>query len=204
MKYNPDIHHRHSIRLPNYDYSAEGLYFITICTHKKECLFGHIENEEMILNDAGRMVGRWYYEIENKFSNIKCLEMVVMPNHFHCIIQIKSPNTTEQNKNTNCRGRPACLPSCSVDTEQNKNTEIQGAHAGAPLHRVVQWFKTMSTNDYINGVKNHGWHTFDGKFWQRNYYEHIIRNDKAYQKILDYIGENPLKWNDDELNPKQN
>ena len=93
--YNPDIHHRRSIRLKGYDYSQAGLYFITICTQNRACLFGEIRrgehigssNNAMILNDAGKMVEHWYYELQNKFHDIKCHEMVVMPNHFHCIIE---------------------------------------------------------------------------------------------------------------------
>jgi hypothetical protein len=86
-QYNPHIHHRRSIRLKGYDYSQAGLYFITICVQNRERLFGHIKNGQMILNDAGMMVMKWYQELENKFSDIRCHEMMVMPNHFHCIVE---------------------------------------------------------------------------------------------------------------------
>ncbi|MDI9311558.1 MAG: transposase, partial [Limnohabitans sp.] len=72
-------------------------------------------------------------------------------------------------------------------------------HIGSHLHRVVQWFKTMTTNEYIRGVKNLGWPPFDGKLWQRNYYEHIIRNKQSYQTISKYINNNPAKWADDKF-----
>jgi REP element-mobilizing transposase RayT len=96
MKYNSKVHHRRSIRLKNYDYSQEGAYFITICTQNRECLFGEIHLDvgadlcvcpNMILNDAGKMIEKWYFELENKFLDFKCDESVIMPNHFHCIIQ---------------------------------------------------------------------------------------------------------------------
>ena len=87
MVYNPQKHHRRTIRLKGYDYSQAGLYFITICTKNRACLFGEIENGSMILNDAGRMVEKWYAELENKYPGKCCHEMVVMPNHFHCIIR---------------------------------------------------------------------------------------------------------------------
>ena len=104
MSYNPEIHHRRSIRLKGYDYSQEGLYFITICVQDRECLFGEIvvgastqgcpisDSEihvykQMIMNDAGKMVERWYCELENKYPDKRCHEMVIMPNHFHCIIE---------------------------------------------------------------------------------------------------------------------
>ncbi|MEN9911619.1 MAG: hypothetical protein RI956_63 [Pseudomonadota bacterium] len=88
MKYNPEIHHRQSLRLKGYDYSSCGLYFITICVQDRQCLFGHIENKTMVLNDAGSMIETWYFELTNKFQHLKCHEMIIMPNHFHCIIEI--------------------------------------------------------------------------------------------------------------------
>ena len=78
-------------------------------------------------------------------------------------------------------------------------SDILGEHIGSPLHRVVGWFKTMTTNEYIRGVKTLGWKRFDGKLWQRNYYEHIIRNEKSFETISDYIIDNPAKWNQDKL-----
>jgi REP element-mobilizing transposase RayT len=83
--------------------------------------------------------------------------------------------------------------------QPNPTDGNMGEHAGPPLHRVVQWFKTMTTNEYIRGVKNHGWPLFDGKLWQRNYYEHIIRTPASHEKIADYIIHNPTKWQDDSL-----
>jgi len=87
MKYNSDIHHRRSIRLNGYDYSQTGLYFITICTQNRLCLFGEIKNWEMILNDAGMMIDKWWNELKHKYRNIKLHEQIIMPNHFHGIVQ---------------------------------------------------------------------------------------------------------------------
>ena len=89
MKYNPQIHNRRSIRLKGYDYSRQGLYYITICVQNRLCLFGEIVNGEMILNDAGQMVEQWYFELENKYPDKKCHDLIVMPNHIHCIIENK-------------------------------------------------------------------------------------------------------------------
>jgi putative transposase len=181
MKYNPEIHKRKSIRLKGYDYSQAGLYFITICCQNRECLFGNIGrgepmcSPEMVLNDAGKMVEKWYYELMNKFPDIKCDEMIVMPNHFHCIIENVGMAVGENEK------------------------PILGEHVGSPLHAVVRWFKTMTTNEYIRGVKNLGWTQFDGKLWQRNYYEHIIRNEQSYHTISNYIINNPAKWQEDKF-----
>ncbi|HTN69062.1 MAG TPA: transposase, partial [Dysgonamonadaceae bacterium] len=78
---------------------------------------------------------------------------------------------------------------------------MMGEHIGSPLQAVVQWFKTMTTNEYIRNVKSNDWKRFDGKLWQRNYWEHIIRNEKSYQNISEYIINNPTKWIADKLNP---
>ncbi len=179
MPYNPQIHHRKSIRLKGYDYSQAGLYFITICTQNRECLFGNIINGEMILNAAGKMVNHWYYELQNKFNDIKCHAMVVMPNHFHCIVE---------NVGADLRVCP------------NNADDILGEHIGSPLRDVIRWFKTMTTNNYMRGVKQQDWIPFDGKLWQRNYWEHIIRNPNEYQRIAQYIINNPQQWENDRLN----
>jgi REP element-mobilizing transposase RayT len=88
-KYNPEGHHRRSIRLPGTDYSQSGAYFVTLCTQNRACLFGEIRNGKMELNDAGQMVMKWYDELENKFSDITNDECFCMPNHFHGIVLIK-------------------------------------------------------------------------------------------------------------------
>lgn len=186
-KYNPHFHHRRSIRLKGYDYAQAGLYFITICVQNREHLFGQIIEGEMLLNDAGQMVKKWYDELENKFSDIKCHAMIVMPNHFHCIVE-----------NVGAVGADLRV---SPDVIAHSN-DIEGEHVDSPLHRVVQWFKTMTTNEYIRGVKTLGWQPFNGKLWQRNYYEHIIRNENAYHRISEYIINNPVKWSEDKFYAK--
>ena len=79
------------------------------------------------------------------------------------------------------------------------SSTILGEHIGSPLHRVMQWFSTMSTNEYIRNVKSNNWDRFDGKLWQRNYWEHIIRNEKSHQRISKYIINNPKNWDDDKF-----
>jgi len=183
MPYNPQIHHRRSIRLKGYDYSQEGLYFITICTQDRECLFGEItrNGKEQIpvmqVNEAGIMIEQWYWKLEEKYPDKRCHEMVVMPNHFHCIIE----NIREE----------------LHDDSPKYGPDNQRLHATA--NDAVDWFKTMTTNAYIRGVKEHGWQRFNGKLWQRNYWEHIIRDERAYENISHYIQNNPIKWGDDKL-----
>ena len=206
MTYNPDKHHRRSIRMKGYDYSQAGLYFITICTQNRACLFGKIENGVMILNDAGRMVEKWFYELGNKYPDKCCHEMVVMPNHFHCIIENKTLGamtldnaTTGAHVGAPLRGRPENVP--ENDEPQRPKTQygIDNKKYGATIGDAMDWFKTMTTNKYIRGVKQCGWQPFDGKLWQRNYWEHIIRNEMSYFKISDYILSNPTKWDNDAL-----
>ena len=180
MPYDNKRHHRRSIRLKGYDYSQAGAYFVTICTQDRECLFGEIVDGKMVLNDAGRMICRWYSELENKYPDIRCDEFICMPNHIHFVI-------------INV-GADLCVRPC-VETSKT------GEHAGSPLRTVVQWFKTMTTNEYIRGVKQHGWTPFSGKLWQRNYYEHIVRNEHEMNRIREYIVNNPLKWETDQDNP---
>ncbi len=193
-KYNPQKHHRKSIRLHGCDYSQAGLYFVTICCQNRYHLFGKIENGKMILNDAGRMIEKWYYKTVEKYPNIRCLEMVVMPNHFHCIWQIVDVDVG---------ANPRVCPKQPIHDKhvrgEHMGSDILGEHMGSPLHRVVQWFKTMTTNEYIRGVKYMNWTPFDKKMWQRNYYEHIIRNQKSYQNIAEYIINNPINWEKDKF-----
>ncbi len=220
--YNPSVHHRQSIRLKGYDYSQQGLYFVTICVRSRLCLFGEIKDGEMILNDAGIMIYKWYVELENKFNDIKCLEHVVMPNHFHFIIEntgvnvgadlcVRPERNTERNTGQNTERntgqntgqnteRNTGQTRRSAPTDEN-NSNILGDHKGSSLYNVIQWFKTMSTNEYIRNVKSNNWQRFDEKLFQRNYYEHIIRDEKSYFTIADYIINNPKNWNADSINP---
>lgn len=192
-KYNPKIHNRKSIRLKGYDYSQAGLYFITICLKNRACLFGDITDGEMQLNDAGEMVKKWYCELENKFPDIKCREMIIMPNHFHAIIENVAPAGADLSV---CPNTP---PNESRPLAERNQL---GEHVGSPLYRVVQWFKTMTTNEYIRGVKTENWPRFNGKLWQRNYWDIIIRNEKSNSRISNYIINNPAKWQEDKFSHK--
>ena len=200
MTCNPNIHHRRSIRLKGYDYSKAGLYFITICVQNRECLFSNVVNDETILNDAGQMIVEWYYELENKYPDKICHEMVVMPNHFHCIIEnthVADANIMDTNVGASPRGRPI------VDDRGHTKYGPKNQKYNASIGDAMDWFKTMTTNEYIRGVKNHNWKRFDKKLWQKNYWEHIIRKDGEYNRISDYIIQNPTKWLNDKFNPNK-
>lgn len=154
MIYDPEKHHRRSIRLKGYDYSQPGAYFVTICTYNRLCLFGDVIDEEINLNDAGRMVWKWWNELDNKYRHIQPDRAVVMPKHFHGIILIHDDSHV---------GVPLCVhPNMDklTHTIQNDKKGYSGRmgqpHRVAPtttLGGIVDWFKTMTTNAYIRGVK---------------------------------------------------
>jgi REP element-mobilizing transposase RayT len=197
MKYDPEKHHRRSIRLQGYDYAKPGGYFITVVAHRRECLFGEIADARMQLNAAGQMVEKWWLELEHKFPAVSTGTYVVMPNHFHGVIVI---NDVPVGADLRVGPGVSKEDGAHVETE-GAHAEDRGAHVGAPLPVIVQWFKTMTTNEYIRGVKQLGWPAFDGKLWQRNYYEHIIRNDDDANRIHQYIESNPAGWAGDGENP---
>jgi Transposase IS200 like. len=130
------------------------------------------------------MVEKWCLELMNKFPFVKIDTHVVMPNHFHGIITVGAALC----------GRP--------EQEKGRTNKEEGQpHRVAPtLGKIVNWFKTMTTNEYLRQVKQN-WHSFKGKLWQRNYYEHIIRDENELNHIREYINNNPLRWDRDELNP---
>ena len=259
--YNPNIHHRKSIRLKGYDYSQAGLYFITICCERRGnplwLPFGEITDDKMFLNDAGKMIETEWLELTTRFPNIALHEYITMPNHFHGILQITTKhvgaplvgaqNTTptnnvgatlvvaqnnngeQNNANGNIvRASLVDAPNNNITTTNNKTTTIDNKRAttrvapttdgtgeimaghpqGVPQRSPVtnktvgdmmDAFKSITTVQYINGVKTMGWSRFDGKLWQRNYHEHIIRDEKSYHTISEYIINNPANWNADKF-----
>ena len=191
-KYNPNIHHRRSIRLKGYDYSQKGLYFVTICTQNRLELFGEINNGEMILNDAGKMIKKIWNNIPHDLPNIHLHEFIIMPNHFHAIIQIVGADSISVQMNS------ISVPT-DTKNQANKRADMESAPA-ISLSTVVQSFKRHTTIVYIKMVKQNILRPFKKRIWQRNYWEHIIRNENEYQRISQYIINNPQKWQQDKFN----
>lgn len=188
---------RKSIRLKGYDYSQAGLYFVTICTQNRAHLFGNIKNGEMILNDAGKMVETEWMKLTDRYKNIQLHEYVVMPNHFHAIFQIVGA-TLVVDPNV---GQPQGIAPTPGITPTPGIAPTEGiAPTGKRLGDMVGAFKSITTVNYIRHIKTNDWPRFYGKLWQRNYWEHIIRNEFAYNRISQYIINNPLKWENDKLN----
>jgi putative transposase len=183
MPYTPETHRRRSIRLKHYDYTQTGFYFITLCVQNKESLFGEITQNDMYLNDAGKMIEAQWLALQHRFPNIQLHEYIVMPNHFHAILEVENKVVV-----THQIGRPqGCAPTVS-----NVNKSI-GDMIGA--------FKSITTVEYIHGIKTHQWQSFDGKLWQRNYWEHVIRHEQSLNDIAQYIINNPQNWEMDKLRP---
>ncbi len=184
MKYNPQIHHRKSVRLKGYNYSQEGKYFITICTKNRECFFGKIANGKMKLNNIGRIAVKYLQEIPNHFPHVEIGEFVVMPNHVHCILVVGSRVGTSPVGTRHVVSQQGRDITCDVPTNQFSKP-ISGS---VPV--IIQQYKS-SVKRWCN--KN------DHKYfqWQSRFYDHIIRDEQCYQTISNYIFNNPVKWNDD-------
>ena len=192
-KYDPQIHHRRSIRLKDYDYSKEGLYFITICSQNRVNRFGKVSdlNAAMILNEAGQMIDSEWLALVNRFPNVRLHEHVVMPNHFHGIIEIIIAPLAE----TSRISENLVL----VEERSIREREETQAETKKTIGDIIGAFKSITTAKYILGVKTLNWRPFNKKLWQRDYYEHIIRNEGELDRIANYILNNPAKWKEDKL-----
>mgnify|MGYP005831487957 CR=1 FL=1 len=213
MPYNPEKHHRRSIRLKGYDYTQAWAYFVTIGTQNRECLFGEIVNGQMVLNDAGRMIQTACDAIPEHHQGIKTDAFVIMPNHIHGIIVITDVNASASAGAGSVGASlvPAHMPGATTtgetttgatttratttgETTNGATTNGATTRVAPTVGDVIGAFKSRTTVEYIRGVATYGWTPFTGKLWQRNYYEHIIRNDESLNRIREYIRNNPTQW----------
>jgi REP element-mobilizing transposase RayT len=201
-RYDPDRHHRRSIRLKGYDYTLNGAYFITVVVQDRLCLFGEVVEGAMQLNDAGRMIASEWFALPLRFPTVQLDAFVVMPNHTHGVILIDSvgaPLVGAQLKDPPHVGAP--LVGARSDRSPG-NTKATTRVAPTPsLDEVIGAYKSLTTVEFVRGVNTLGWSSFPGKLWQRNYYEHIIRNEDDLQRIRQYIADNPACWAEDPENP---
>ena len=223
--YNPQIHHRRSIRLKGYDYSQAGLYFITICCKNRKYRFGKIENEKMILNEYGTIAYNEWIKLTERFSNFELDVFQIMPNHMHAIIALNTVgagfNPVDNNPQNNIVGA-GFNP---VHNNVEKHHKIYGQSPngqphGLPIHLtdndnwataritptigdIIGAYKSLVANECLKIWKTK-WVGANpvpimGKLWQTNYYEHIIRNQQSYHNISEYIVNNPAKWQKDKF-----
>jgi putative transposase len=193
-KFDPQKHHRRSIRLKNYDYSQEGAYYVTIVTWQREFLFGEIVNKEMMLNKVGKIVEWEWLELPKRLRYVELGAYVVMPNHFHGILFIhENVGATRQGQTMSLSGAD---PLQTVTTEGIDGSPLPRGPKPASLGAIIAQFKSRVTKRI--------WKFPEFKetpVWQRNYYEHIIRDEKDLQNKTDYIEANPLLWDEDDENP---
>jgi hypothetical protein len=227
--YNPQIHHRRSIRLKGYDYSQAGLYFITICCENRKYRFGKIKNEKMILNEYGTIAYNEWIKLTERFSNFELDVFQIMPNHMHAIIALNTVGAgfipVQNNPQNNVVGA-GFIP---VHNNPNNNVEQHhkiygqspnGQPHGLPIHTtdndnwatarvaptigdIIGAYKSLVANECLKIWKTK-WVGANpapimGKLWQTNYYEHIIRNQQSYHNISEYIVNNPAKWQKDKF-----
>lgn len=186
MKYDPQRHHRRSIRLRGFDYTQAGAYFVTVVAQQRARLFGDVVDGEMRSNDAGRVVAYTWHDLPNHVGGITLDAFVVMPNHVHGIIII-TDNVYVGAGSVGAGSEPAPTmePAPTEPTHKKR-------HA---LPEIVRQFKTFSARR-INQLRG----TPGTVVWQRNYYEHIIRNQAALERIRAYIAHNPRRWDSDREN----
>lgn len=186
MPFNPDIHHRRSIRLQDYDYSCNGAYFVTICAQNRDGCFERFEQ-------LRRIVEAQWQSIPERFPGVILDEYVIMPNHLHGIIVL-------------CRDTPrGCPDSVHLQSGHPQKTGHPNnrapARGGVPtLGDIVGSFKSLCVTDWLKTIK---FEHLDAvaKFWQSNYYEHVIRNEDEMDRVRRYIADNPLRWELDRENP---
>ncbi len=181
MKYDPRRHHRRSIRLPGYDYTQPGAYFVTICTHYREMLFGDVINGVVRLTPLGEIVRDEWFKSAKIRQNVLLHEdeFVIMPNHIHGIIWIVDGG--EDGGDVGADSRPPLL---------------QPRRTPKSLGSIIAGFKSAATKR-INVLRE----TPGRPVWQRNYYEHIIRTERALDAIRSYIQDNPVRWMLDRYHP---
>jgi len=194
MEYDPEKHHRRSTRpgrgtARRCPYSAQpGAYFVTLCTRGRACLFGHVVNGEMHLNEAGETARRCWEDIPTHFPMVELDTFVIMPNHMHGVVVI------------GCKGEASDSPvSANTRAGMADASPLRSRPNGTQprsLSAIVRNFKSVSTRRI-----NAACYAPGTPVWLRNYYEHVVRNEQELMAIREYILGNPARWDDDENNP---
>lgn len=173
-----------STRLKNWDYGSNGLYFVTICVKNRELLFGNVRNGKMKLSEIGTLAEKYWLEIPQHFPFVKLHDHVIMPNHVHGIIQIDKPDNNISNVETQ---NFASLPCGKPKLQKN-----QFGPQSKNLASIIRGFKIGVTK---NARKINPYFA-----WQSRFHDHIIRNEKSFRNISNYIQNNPKNWKTDTFN----
>jgi REP element-mobilizing transposase RayT len=214
MNYNPHDHHRRSIRLPEYDYSQLGIYFVTLCTYQRQCLFGEIHGGKMCLNQVGKLVAQEWLNSSKIRQEIELDEWIIMPNHLHGIVVITDEGVNIENQRANIGSEGTRVEGVIGKGAMGKDAMGEGAMGkGASLAPLRgdgwQRRKPKSLSSFIGGFKSSVTKRIRGlceqsnpPVWQRNFYESIVRNERQLNQIRQYILDNPQKWDDDPEKPQ--
>jgi REP element-mobilizing transposase RayT len=197
MTYDPKIHHRRSIRLKGYDYSQNGAYFITICAQDRKPLFGKIVNGDLQLNPFGVIARDEWLKTSIMRQNIEMDEFVIMPNHMHgiIVIDIEPRRDTLQRVPTNER---APENEGTGTMHRAPTVEQFGKPTSNTIPTIIRGYKGAVTKQINTLQINAGVYNIPERIWQKNYYEHVIRNETSLNKIREYIMSNPLNWKEDD------
>ena len=163
--------HRRSIRLQNYDYKRSGAYFVTMVTQNRACLFGDVVNGRLQLNDAGQMIQAIWDQLPQHYPSVETDAFVIMPNHVHGIIALVGVGACADIQSG---GQPQ-----GVAPTNDPRPKHDAVHV-LSLADIVHRFKTLTTKRYVDGVKQFDWSRFESRLWQRNYFEHVIRNEESF------------------------
>lgn len=192
-----------SARLPNWDYGSNGMYFITICTQNREHFFGDIIDGKMQLNEIGELAQKYWNEIPQHFPFVKLGEFVVMPNHTHGILIINkmdddiSVTTTTTVETLRCNASTPNAMSSPNPISSSKNQKMANiSPKPGSISTIIRSYKSVLTKNARLINPDFG--------WQSRFHDHIIRNDKSYQNISNYIINNPINWNEDKFCKKEN
>jgi len=183
-----NLSRRRAMRLTGYDYTQPGAYFVTICVQHRKCLFGTITDQEMQLNEIGQIVIDCWNHIPQHFPSVELYEYVVMPNHMHGIIAWGIPKPEDP--------RPPTTVGARSPRPSNNNPNRINETPAPSLGKIIAYFKCQSTKRI-----NQRYNTSGTRLWQKNYHDHIIRNDPDLQRVREYIQINPMKWELDQLHP---
>jgi REP element-mobilizing transposase RayT len=180
VKYDPEKHRRRSIRLREYDYTQARAYFVTVCSHKQRCIFGRVVDGEMLWTELGRVIAACWNEIPHHFLNARLDASVLMPNHVHAIIVIAREAVRARDN----VGATHASPLRPRGPKRQSVAAIAGSFKSASTKRINQMRGTPGL-----------------PLWQRNYHEHVVRNEHGMKRIREYILTNPVGWTLDPENP---
>jgi len=209
MRYEPERHHRRSIRLKGYDYRQAGAYFVTLVTQNRACLFGEVVDGEMRLNEYGQIAWEEWFRSAEIRREIRLYpdEFVVMPNHIHGIVWIAEPHVGATGPsplpNHSSPNQPSPLPNHSSPNQSSSLPNgllLPSSRPRGPARRSLSSFIGGYKSAVTKRINEHRGAP-GAPVWQRNYYEHIIRNEDDFEAIRHYILTNPLHWHQDHENP---